>query len=308
MFKYLKFRNIFNMFSTKSNSVQLSGQARQIMEQGLNKSRVVGYGLFPNTRVDLPTTPSIATIPVNTESIPTRTTGIFSASRKFILEKINTVKSDLAKVIEYNRITRPKGKFLVVDKAKSRATVYNGDKVVAHYNIGVGETVGDTLNHVSYDYVTKTFGIAGRTTPSGEFRTAILPETCANKSDYVLGNEVNAILLKGVMHPVSYKQNTSLALHQFPNNMYEERLKILESSMGRKGMSTGCINFKREDLQQIARQLPENTPVYILPEETGNSLQLIELPNQKLFFSTHYADNQRNNELEMAINKYFNFN
>ena len=313
MLKYIKyggntFRNFVNMFSAKPNYVQLSGQARQTMEVGLNKARVVGGGLFPNTRVSTPTTPSATIIPGNIQSIPVKTLGIFPATGKFILKRINTLKSDLAKVIEYNRIIRPKSKFLVIDKAKSNATVYNGDKTVVRYNIGVGESVGDTLNQVSYDYSTKTFGIGGRTTPSGEFRTAILPESCANKSDYVSENEVNAILLKGVMHPASYRQNTSLALHQFPNNMYEERLKILNSSMERKGMSTGCINFKREDLQQIAQQLPNNTPVYILPEETGNSLKLVELPNQKLFFVTHYADKQRNNELEAAINKYFNFN
>ena len=74
------------------------------------------------------------------------------------------------------------------------------------FDVGVGETIGDSLNSVSYDYATKTFGKIGRTTPSGEFRTATLPGNCGNKSDYIVNGKINIVLLNGVMHHVNYGQ------------------------------------------------------------------------------------------------------
>jgi tRNA pseudouridine-54 N-methylase len=70
----------------------------------------------------------------------------------------------------------------------------------------------------------------------------------------------------------------------------------------------GCVNFKTEDFQSLVQQLPEGTPVYVLPEEVGNSLKLVELPNNKLWFKTQYQDADRNETLSMAINKHFGFN
>ena len=290
-------------FLKKTKSVQLSGTARETMETGLNQAKVSGCCLFPSKRLN-----EVSQTPINHTNVSEKTMELFNSTRNYLKNLINSIKDDLSKLIEYNKITRPNGKFVVIDKANSKATLYEGDKILTRFDIGVGETVGDSLNSVSYDYATKTFGKTGRTTPSGEFKTAALPESCENKSDYITNGKTNIVLLNGVMHPANYGQNTSLALHQFPISVYEQRLQKLNSLSGRKGISTGCINFKTEDIQSLAQQLPEGTPVYILPEEAGNSLKLVELPNEKLWFRTQYNDNERNNALEMAINKYFGFN
>ena len=179
--------------------------------------------------------------------------------------------------------------------------------MISSFDIGIGETIGDSLNTVQYNPINKTFGSIGKTTPSGEFKTALLPNNCINKADYISEGNVNAILLKGVQHPADFNQNTSLALHQFPINDYNQRLEIVNSQLTRKGCSTGCINLKIEDFQTLAQQLPEGTSVYILPEETGNSLLLTELPNKRLWFKTQYNDNERNEVLNLAMKKYFNF-
>ena len=240
------------------------------------------------------------------KAAPTRTVGIFATTRNNIQTTINSMKDDLTKIIEYNKMTRANSKFVVVDKAKSKATLYNGDKVVNTFDIGVGENIGDTLNDVSYDYATKTFSKTGRTTPSGEFKTAKLPNQCENKADYESSGELNVVLLNGVMHPANYRQNTSLALHQLPNQFYDQRMHIMNTIKGRKGMSTGCVNFRKEDFQALVKDLPEGTPVYILPEETGNRLILTELPNGDMWFKTQYSDEKRANALELAIKNYFN--
>lgn len=290
-------------FLKHSRTVQLSGATRDAMEAGFKQARVSRCGLFPGSQLD-----EVPQISINLGNVPERTIGIFAATRNNLKELINSIGDDLSKIVEYNKITRPNGRFVVIDKANSKAMLYEGDKVITRFDVGVGESIGDTLNNVSYNYATKTFGKVGRTTPSGEFRTAMLPENCGNKSDYIANGKTNIVLLNGVMHPASYGQNTSLALHQFPNNVYEQRLQVLNSEIKRKGVSTGCINFKTEDIQYLAEQLPEGTPVYVLPEEVGNSLKLVELPNNKMWFRTLYKDNERNNNLEIAINKYFGFN
>lgn len=241
---------------------------------------------------------------ISLTNVPTRTIGLFSSTRNYLQRTVNAFGDDLSKIVEYNKLTRPNSRFVVVDKAKSKATLYEGGRNIDTFDVGVGETIGDTLNNVTYDYAAKVFSKNGRTTPSGEFRTAVMPHNCGNKSDYVSNGNVNAILLKGVMHPANYRQNTSLALHQLPNNVYEQRLQVLNEQAGRKGISTGCINFKTEDFQRLTRQIPEQTPVYILPEEAGNSLKLMELPNHKLWFRTEYKDTERKNALELAIKKY----
>ena len=238
-------------------------------------------------------------------NVPTRKIGIFEPTRRTLLQTINGISDDLSKIIEFNKIKRPNSKFIVVDKAKSKASIYEGERIIGEYDIGVGKDVGDTLNSVTYDYKTKTFSESGRTTPSGEFETAILPMNCENRADFTTKDEVNVILLKGVMHPADYHQNTSLALHQLPNQVYNERLQLLNNQTGRKSMSTGCINFRTEDFKTLAQNLPEGTPVYILPEEAENSLVLTELPNGKLWFKTAYNDKERADILCSAIKSYF---
>ena len=286
-----------------SHAVQLSGATRDATDAGLNQARISGCGLFPSTRLS-----EVPQISINFDNVPERIVGIFATTRNYLQKLINSIGDDLSKIVVYNKITRPNGRFVIIDKANSKAMLYEGDKVIARFDVGIGESVGDTLNNVSYNYATKTFGEVGRTTPSGEFRTIMLPESCVNKSDYIVNGKTNVVLLDGVMHPAGYGQNTSLALHQLPNNVYEQRLQVLNSEIKRKGVSMGCINFKTEDIQYLAEQLPEGTPVYVLPEEVGNSLKLVESPNKKLWFITLYKDNERNNALKMAINKYFGFN
>ena len=245
-------------------------------------------------------------IKVSLSNVPTRTVGVFASTRNALRTSINSIDNTLSRIIEFNKLTRPNSRFLIVDKSKSKAMLYEGDRVINSFDVGVGETIGDSLNSVSYDYATKTFSLSGRTTPSGEFKTASLPNVCENKSDYIKNGDVNAILLNGVMHPANYNQNTSLALHQLPNKTYNERLQLLNNLSGRKSISTGCINFRVEDFKSLADSLPNGTPVYILPEEVSNSIVLTELPNGKLWFKTQYKDTERANALELAIKKYFN--
>ena len=265
---------------------------------GLAEAKVYRANLFPYEKSSKNPLTAYFT------EVPKRTIGIFSETKNDLINTINSINDDLSKILEYNRITAPNSKFVVIDKAKSKATVYEGNKVIADFDAGVGEVIGDSLNTVSYNYKTKTFSQTGRTTPSGEFLTSSLPEICENKGDFITKGNTNVILLNGVMHPSGYKQNTSLAIHQLPNSLYEQRMKILNEQTGRKGCSTGCINLKTEDYLHITKLLPEGSAVYILPEEAGNSLKLAELPDGRLWFQTVYKDAERNNMLESAIEKF----
>ena len=182
--------------------------------------------------------------------------------------------------------------------------LYTQGKLQKTVPVGVGRTKGDALNTVYYDFEKGIFGTTGTTTPPGQFSLKPVTNNCVNKGSYQNGNKMNVALLDGVQHPVDYTINSSLALHQIPNEEMASRLTLFSTS-GRRGMSTGCVNFKPKDYEEFMQGIKTKTPVYILPEECGNTLDLVTTPNSRLWFRTQYASTEQNNILEQAIDKYF---
>ena len=240
------------------------------------------------------------------KDIPTITIGIFPQTRHQIMTKINLLTSDTEKIIQFNKLINNAKPYVIIDKTSSKATIYRDGKAIKTFDIGVGKTEGDSLNTVRYNYTTRQFGEDGTTTPSGEYVTSYLPKSCYNISSYQMNGETNALLLNGVQHPTWYCQNTSLALHQLPNEEYAERLKAISSITGRKGISTGCVNFKVEDFRDMVKLLDNHTHVYILPEEKGNILELTETPDFRLWFITKYGNKAKATEFKAALKEYYN--
>lgn len=221
------------------------------------------------------------------------------------MSKINSIKDDVEKILEFEKLKSEQQAFVIINKSKSQAEVYKNGKVINSYAVGVGKTVGDDLNTVKYSFKEGSFSESGRTTPSGEFKTVAPHDfNIINKSDYTDDNGVNMLLLKGVQHPADYKERTMIALHEIPNTMLE-RNKMFEINGSRRSMSTGCVNFRKEDFKQLAQEInPTGTPVYILPEEKGNRLELISTPNG-LWFKTNYKDKEKASIFETAFRKFF---
>lgn len=226
-------------------------------------------------------------------------------NREFITE-INSIKRDIDKITEFERINPNKKPFIIVDKSKSQAFIYDNDKISDTFEIGVGKTFGDDLNTVQFDFTKRIFSDTGNTTPPGLFVTQ-KPYSIYSAKDYTSQNgQINVLPLRGVQHPVDYKQNTTIALHQISNDS-QDRLEMLTQS-GRKSMSNGCINFAQKDFERLKAQINESgTNVYILPEEKGNSLELVQLDNG-VWFKPHYQNEEKANIFENAFKKFFGLN
>lgn len=227
---------------------------------------------------------------------------VYTPQQKFV-QKINSIETDIEKILEFEKHRAEQKAFVIINKTKSQADVYRDGKIIDRIEVGVGETFGDDLNTVKY--ANGVFENTGRTTPAGEFITsAPYDYNILNKNDYVDGVNINMFLLRGVQHPVDYKHSTMLALHEIPQN-HLERDVLFDVVGTRRSMSTGCVNFRREDFKRLASEIkPTGTPVYILPEETGNFLELVSLPNG-MWFKTKYADKEKNNIFEQAFRKFF---
>lgn len=111
------------------------------------------------------------------------------------------------------------------------------------------------------------------------------------------------MLLNGVQHPADFKGYTTIALHRIPKS-HPERLKMMDIKDTRRSLTTGCINFVPEDFYRLADEIsPNGTPVYILPEETGNKLEVISLP-KGLWMKPRYNNPEQENIFITAMKKY----
>lgn len=222
-------------------------------------------------------------------------------AEKSCAEYMNSIESDVEKIFALEKAKGYQNAFIIVDKTKSTAYVCREGKVVDRLDIGVGEEVGDNLNRVAY--YNGTFLEEGKTTPPGCFCTV---EPCIartpNIEEFENGNDINALVLDGVQHPADYWYRTTIGLHQVPNS-HPERIEMFAQKGQRRSMSTGCVNFLTEDFKRMIGEIrPTGTSVYILPEDAGNKLEVVSLPNG-LWMKTKYADEKKENILLEAMKK-----
>ena len=220
--------------------------------------------------------------------------------------RINQLETDIERILAFEAAKGKQNAFMIINKAESHADVYKAGKQIDRFEVAVGETVGDSLNTAVY-YDGK-FAEAGRTTPPGQYFT-IAPYglNIKNRTDFESGKIVNCLVLNGVQHPTEYKCMTSIGLHQVPQS-HPERLRMLDIKDTRRSMTTGCVNFMPEDFYRLADEIkPNGTTVYILPEETGNKLEVVLLP-KGLWMKPKYADLEKENIFVAAMKKFFKIN
>ena len=225
---------------------------------------------------------------------------ISSEINQRLADELNTIGSDVEKIFEFEKLRGQQNKIIIIDKKKSVADVYNGDKIIDSFKIGVGEKAGDELN--SAEHIKGEFTCDGRTTPSGQF---LAENSCfgISKKDYDDGKCVNYFILKGVQHPTDFKSCTQIGLHQIPHT-HPERFELFEKDC-RRGMSSGCVNFIPDDFYKLAEEInPKNTVVYILPEEEGNKFISENLP-QGIWMRTKYFDENKENIFVNSMKKFF---
>lgn len=230
------------------------------------------------------------------------------SKEEIFAQRVNSLPTDVDRILAFESLKGQQKAFIIIDKSKSQAQIYKGKEIVDTVEVGVGADYGDDLNTMEY----KNGQIVGdrKTTPSGLYYAK--PQNpqlnYVDNDKYTTDNVLNCFILHGIQHPVENSNTGHLAIHQLPNDLAVERSTLFSNQGSRRSMSTGCVNVQSKDFQRIAKNINSNgTPVYVLPEEKDNSLEVVSLPNG-LYMKTHYGDEQKENILQKALKSFFKLN
>ena len=194
------------------------------------------------------------------------------------------------KVISYNRLNQiyngNGSNYIVIDKQNCKAKVYSPlGKVLYKTEVALGKHKGDKRGG---GFMVPGAKLSAYTTP-GEYK--IVREGTDNPKDIKLYNQ-RVLALEGDHTQEKYKKTQTLALHQIPNTpMGKLREDVFNNNrINDNRVSYGCVNFLAESYDKMRRFISgKNTKVYILPEETGNSLHLEKQKDGTYkFFQTKY--------------------
>ena len=185
-------------------------------------------------------------------------------------DKINNLPSNKEKVIAYNRdINTSRDNYIIIDKQKYTATVYSWDgNPIKEFEVGVAKNKSDALlkrhnNHEKNNFESTTAGIY---TINYRANGRDPYKNLYNDRVFTLSND--GLKARGIGNG-----ETGVALHQVPNGNFK-RLELLNKkgvSEENNRFSSGCVNFRPDDFDELARQINGvGTKVYILPEDDNN--------------------------------------
>lgn len=178
------------------------------------------------------------------------------------VSQINSLESDEQKVKEWAKFNSTEN-YVIINKKKCSAIVFDkyGNEI-KDFEIVIGKEIGDDFNDTS-----GLLGKAKNTTPAGEY--TLIPNVY-NKSAYgdvtlSLGDKANKVK----------KSKKVVALHKVPRFREKARLKkFYDGDISNNRMSHGCINFIEKDFNELTKYIHAGLKLYVLPEESGNSLIL----------------------------------
>src|SRR5574344_520048 len=259
----------------------------------------------PTTIINKPTVKqdSIKATPSDTTKIAKKTASV----TKDFQQRINAMKNDEERVVEYNKKNYKGQYYGIVDKKSCQLKIYNkSGKVVKVYPVGVGKTKGDGLgsyfmdeeNHTKDAYKAET----QRLTTAGE---CTIDEQKTAAKDYISkkDHKVKVMSLKGDNRGYRGGQ---LSIHMIPNSLKGERVKKFKTKTPIDNrMSYGCINLMENDYDSLKKMIGEGDKIYILPEEAGNKLQLKKQRNGSYKFEQAFHKNVKrdcSNEQASIVN------
>lgn len=184
---------------------------------------------------------------------------------------INLIEDDTQKIIEWSKAASAQD-YLILNKKNCTATVYDkGGNALKTFEVGIGRDFGDDFNDTS-----ALSGKSINTTPAGEFT---LTKNVFHKSAY--GDITLSLGSKANKSPKSKKM---VALHKVPKFRQERLCKFKDDNLANNRMSHGCINFLEKDFKLLTKYIKGGFKVYILPEEEGNHLMLMQNENHEFEF------------------------
>ena len=199
------------------------------------------------------------------------------------IQKNNNKVNDLTDeniIINSQLLNYPNQSYVVIDKKTQRLKLYRGDEVDLDFEVLTGANDGDAqtvTNVIDYnkDGITteadkrggkyKTDWMAGnRSTGAGVYTINQSAPTSENR--YQNAPSFNLLNESGIQVGTSIHGTPG-----FRNKFFDD------GNLENNSASNGCINGKCSDLQALYNMnLPTGTPVFILPEDEGNSFQQVD--------------------------------
>ncbi len=194
-------------------------------------------------------------------------------------DKVNQL-TDENIIINSQLLNNPNQAYVVIDKKTQRLKLYRGDEVDLDFEVLTGANDGDAqtvTNVIDYnkDGITtaadkrggkyKTDWMAGnRSTGAGIYTINQSAPTSENR--YQNAPSFNLLNESGIQVGTSIHGTPG-----FRNKFFDD------GNLENNSASNGCINGKCSDLQALYNMnLPTGTPVFILPEDEGNSFQQVD--------------------------------
>lgn len=199
------------------------------------------------------------------------------------IQKNNNKVNDLTDeniIINSQLLNNPNQSYVVIDKKTQRLKLYRGDQVDLDFEVLTGANDGDAqtvTNVIDYnkDGITteadkrggkyETDWKAGnRSTGAGVYTINQSAPTSENR--YQNAPSFNLLNESGIQVGTSIHGTPG-----FRNKFFDD------GNLENNSASNGCINGKCSDLQALYNMnLPTGTPVFILPEDEGNSFQQVD--------------------------------
>lgn len=208
------------------------------------------------------------------------------------VNRINNMKDDASRIIEYNKKNYNGDYYGIVDKKTCQLKIYDkSGKVMKTFTVGVGKTKGDNLGAYYLDHFYKTKDKAkaetNRYTTAGEFTL----DDYKNTSDAYTGKDgkPKVMALKGDNRG---ERSGQMSIHMLYKPSYAQRKRAIDSpGLEDNRMSYGCVNLTEEDYDMMHSFLGEGDKIYVLPEEKGNKLQLAKQKDGTYKFEQQYHKN-----------------
>lgn len=222
--------------------------------------------------------------------------------------RINSIKGDKNRIIEYNK-THATGNYVIVDKKTCQATVYNKQgKILKSYEVLLGATKGDDLSTAFA--ADPNLVASGRRTVPGEFklsaRSSMFGGTRA-LGDAMETFDPDVKLREWAPGKWGKKKfgTAYQAMHGTADRAHRDKL-YNNGNLSDNRQSLGCVNIPVEALNEMEKEFGIGTgsSVYILPETKGNELVLTKRKDGEVKFMTKYkneAQNVKQRKIQDAI-------
>jgi len=224
--------------------------------------------------------------------------------KSLLLPDINNLDKDIDKIQMYNQAFG-KGNYVVIDKKNCQLTVYSKDgKALDSYEVLLGSAAGDNMS----TSLAMDPRLRRNTTPSGELRIRSKDngfEGCLNLGESFETEDPDVVMRKDM--PGSGGKVTNwvnyLAIHKTANAADRDKL-YGDGNLDNNRVSMGCININGANFDEIMSKysIGVGSPVYILPEDEGNSLELREMKDGTTKFITKYADPEQQAKVDKVQN------